>query len=140
MKLTYLFILAGAFFVARLSAQQLQVEAGHATVPKPLDWTDSQWWNVMRSREEGISLGRSEFVMRGPVVDLLRPRRPDVERRSLRQRFFGMPFVSPFSPRESGRPVQRVDYFAWGDRNTAWSALADRPIPGPQSALMTVSR
>jgi hypothetical protein len=129
----------GAFIVTSVSAQQLQVETGGVGATKPLDWSAAQWWTTPAAQVEGIRLAKSDYRVRGPVIDVFR-KSPVREKRSLRQRFFGMPFVSPFATKRSNTPTQRTDYFAWGERAVPWSALADRPIPGPQCALMTVSR
>jgi hypothetical protein len=139
MKPTNLFILTCAFLVAPLSAQQLQVETG-GPAAKALDWSAAQWWETQPSRVEGIRLGKSDYRVRGPVVDVFRKAAPPREKRSWRQRFFGLPFVSPLAAKTSNTPIQRTDYFAWGERAVSWSTLADRPIPGPQCALLTVSR
>src|SRR5690349_2740538 len=44
-----------------------------ATVSKtPLDWNESRWWDIQRGRTNGISLGKSDYVLQGPLVETFR--------------------------------------------------------------------
>ena len=129
-----------------LVSSALHLQAQHpspldATAPsKVLDWNDPKWWEAMGQKGSSIKVGRSDFVVQGPLIDTLRYRSATPGKRSLRQKFFGLPFVNPLAPKSFSTPPERKDYFAWGEGNTAWSVLSDRPIPGPQSVLVSVSR
>ncbi len=130
-------------FAAGLLTLQAQEALGQLDVSsstKPLDWHDPKWWEARGQKPSGIRLGQGDFVLEGPLVETLRRPPWSSRRRDLRQKFFSLPFVNPFGPKEISARAGREDYFAWGERSTPWSVLSDRPIPGPQSVLVSVSR
>ena len=107
-----------------------------------LNWKPPEWWvNVGPRQEEGIALGKSDFVLRGPFVDTFRPARRRPPDRRWIDKVLDFPVVSLFVPQPMPMPpAERGRYFAWGQREVPWSAVVDRPIPGPQNALISVSR
>jgi hypothetical protein len=140
MKVYQLIILAGALAAFSLPAQQPSDPLDAAVERKTLDWNDPKWWESMESKASGIKLGKSDFVLDGLAVKPFRRDPQSSIRRGLRQRIRGLPFVNPMASKSATDPVRRENYFAWGERDTPWATLADRPIPGPQSVLVSVHR
>ena len=140
MNVYQLIILAWALAAFSLAAQQPPDPLDAAAERKTLDWNDPKWWESMETKSSGIKLGKTDFVLDGLAVKPFRRDSQPAIRRGLRERIRSLLFVNPLSPKSAASPVRRENYFAWGERNTPWSTLADRPIPGPQSVLISVHR
>jgi hypothetical protein len=139
LKLHLLLIPACVLVALPLTAQQQPGSVDATIRRKPLDWNDPKWWDLMEPKAPGIKLGKNDFVIDGLAVESFR-RSPAARKRTLREKFLGLPFVNPFSPKTQAASIHRENYFAWGQRDSPWTALADRPIPGPQSVLVSVHR
>jgi hypothetical protein len=131
--------------VLALRAQERPAPLDASSQKKILDWNDPKWWEAMRKtspdqKSTGISLGKSDFVMSGPLIETFRRAPRSSGDQSLIERMRHWPIVSLFVPQPMPWPSGGGKYFAWGERDVPWSVLADRPIPGPQGALMSVSR
>lgn len=136
-------LLITAVFVSALltlRAQELSGQSDAPNVRKPLEWNDPKWWEAMEPKPSGIKLGKSDLVIEGLAVDAFRAAPRSFEKRNLARRFLSLPWVNPFASRPTPLAARRENYFAWGDRDAPWSLLADKPIPGPQSVLVSVSR
>ena len=140
MNANTLVIVAFVSFVLTLRAQEPPPQFD-VSVRKNLIERDEPKWTVSLGRKpSGISLGKSDFIVSGPLVDTFRLTPRSAEERTLGQKILGLPIVSMFVPGPMPKPTRQGKYFAWGERDAAWTVQADRPIPGPQSVLMTVSR
>ncbi len=95
--------------------------------------------NLLRS--VGIRLGKSDYVASGPFIETFRlTPRPEGEDRTLGQIIRDTPIINVFIPEPMAKPTRTGKYFAWGEHEKPWLVLADRPIPGPQGTLLSVSR
>ena len=108
-------------------------------------WNDPALWEKHlrpKSTASTIALGKSDFVIRGPLVDALRPvRRPVQSERSLGQKLMSLPIMNLFVPQPMPVPPGGDrKYFVWGERAVSWAEQADRDVHGPQCALISVSR
>jgi len=102
--------------------------------PKPSD-------DPLGQKSVGIRLGKSDYIARGPLIDTFRLAPPrDSGERSLARKILNLPIVNIFVPGPMPKPTRTGKYFAWGEHDTPWPVLTDRPIPGPQSTLVSVSR
>jgi hypothetical protein len=135
-----LMILAWALATLTLPAQQTPDRLDASAENKTLDWSDPKWWESMETKSSGIKLGKTDLVLDGLAVKPFRRDSRPAIRRGLRERIRSLPFVNPLASKSADSPLRRENYFAWGERNTPWSTLADRPIPGPQSVLVSVHR
>ena len=140
MHFNRLMILALVSATLTLEAQQPSNPLDASTEHKPLDWNDPKWWESLETKSPGIKLGKSDLILEGPLVRAFRPATSFSPRRSLRQKIRSLPFVNPVAAKSETVPLRGKDYFGWRDHNTPWSTLADRPIPGPQSVLISVHR
>ena len=113
---------------------------GGTAQKEAIDWNDRRWWQTMKEAPKPvtISLGKSDFVVGGPLVDTFR-RPPAAGDENLIQKMRRWPVVNLFVPQPMPWPTRQGKYFAWGQRDVAWSTLADRPIPGPGAGLLNVS-
>jgi hypothetical protein len=112
----------------------------NATVSKPpLDWNDPRWWEIRDRETGGISLGKSEYVLRGPLVESFRrPARPAGERRWTRK-ILDLPVVNLLVPQPmptAGGGPRR--YLAWGESDAPWSSVGTRR-DGGSSGLIGVT-
>jgi hypothetical protein len=122
------------------------------TTPKAkTQWnTDPKYWErVLRVPKEfpDVKLGRSDFVISGPLIDGLRRRRsaPDLSRG---QRFLRLPIVRLFVPGPMPSPPGGGKYFLWGESSRPWSALAEgaaagdlsNPVTHQARSLISISR
>lgn len=107
---------------------------------KTLDWDDPKWWEAMRRKSPGISLGKSDFIVSGPLVDTIRAAPRSSGERNLGERILSLPIVNLFVPQPM--PVSRGEgkYFAWGERAMPWSAVGARSMLPPQGGLVSASR
>jgi hypothetical protein len=91
-----------------------------------------------KGRDLRIRLGKSEYVVSGPLVETFRPVKPPPPNRTWADKLLGLPIVNLFVPQPMPLPPGGGKYFFWGEREIAWSTLMDTPIPGPQSTLLSV--
>jgi len=101
---------------------------------------DQKWAVSLGQKPSGISLGKSDFILSGPLVDTFRLAPRSREDRTLGQKILDLPIISLFVPGPMPKPTRQGKYFPWSQRDLPWSVQADRPIPGPQSVLVSVSR
>jgi hypothetical protein len=130
-----------------VAALTLALRAGEKPVPldatvskAPLDWNDPKWWEIQGQRPGGLSLGQSDYVLRGPLVETFRrPPRPAGERGWARK-FFDLPVVNLFVPqplpKAGGSPGR---YLAWGESDSPWSAVSTRSRGGSSGGLLGVT-
>jgi hypothetical protein len=75
-----------------------------------------------------IALGRSDFVLSGPLVYGFR-RLPPAENLSRGQRFLRLPVIRLFVPKPMPWPNEGGKYFAWRntDNSLPWDLASSRP-------------
>ena len=132
-------------FTLSLHAADGPAQLDTSAPKKILDWNDKRWWEAMKQtdpnrKSPNLSLGKSDFVVKGPLVETFRPGPRPAGDQSLIEKMRRWPIVSLFVPQPMPWPSGGGKYFAWGERDVPWSVLGDRPIPGPQGALVSVSR
>lgn len=105
---------------------------------RALQWDDPKWWESMRREAAVVPLGKTDYVVRGPLVDTFRvaPQSPGA---GLGRRILHWPIISLFVPQPFPAPARGGPYFAWGERDQPWSMLAERPDAGPM-AWLSLSR
>jgi hypothetical protein len=140
MKARSLGLLVVAALTLALRAEEKPVPLD-ATVSKvPLDWNDPKWWEIQSQKTRGISLGKSDYVLRGPLLETFRrPARP-VGERGWARKFFDLPVVNLLVPQPmptAGGGQGR--YLAWGENDAPWSAVSTRSRGGSSSGLLGVS-
>lgn len=107
-----------------------------------VDWNDPEWWQAMQKKDTSMQIGRSDYVVEGPVFrSFRRPR--NWSERTLGEKISSLPIVSLFVPQpmpveqRSIRDLRATDYFRWGNHDQPWANIADRPLGGP--GLIAVS-
>jgi hypothetical protein len=103
-------------------------------------WKDPRWGEPMDQTPSRITLGKSDFVMGGALVDTFRPPPRSSGERTLAHKILSLPILNMFVPGPMPKPGRGGQYFAWGERDTPWSAVAERRSGGPQGVLVSVSR
>jgi hypothetical protein len=73
-----------------------------------------------------ISLGKSDFVLSGPLIEGFR-RLPPVENLSRGQKFLRLPLVRLFVPKPMPWPDDGGKYFAWRNSSLPWALASSRP-------------
>ena len=93
-----------------------------------------RWEQILIPRREsaGLRLGKSDMVLGGPAIDGIRRHRPSADE-SLGRRFLGLPIVRLFVPSPSPTPPGGGRYFAWGESDRPWVALAEGGAAGRSS-------
>lgn len=112
--------------------------------------TDPKYWErVLRTPKDlpDVKLGRSDYVISGPLVDALRRRRssPDL---SLGKRILRLPIVRLFVPLPMPSPPGGGRYFLWGESSRPWTAVAEgaaagelsNPVTHEARSLISISR
>jgi hypothetical protein len=129
-------------FALTLRAQEKpQAQFDTSTAKKTLDWDDPKWWQLMgetRQKSPGVSLGKSDFVVSGPLVDTFRVRPRSGRERSLGEKILDLPIVSLFVPQPMPVSHGTGKYFVWGERDRPWATVAGRSL-APEGGLISVS-
>lgn len=125
---------------------------GSLSTSPSMKWnTDPAYWDKVLTQKAagGLKLGKSDFVLGGPIVDGLR-RRPADPNRGFGQKFLGFPVVRWFVPLKTPGPPGGGKYFRWGESEQAWASIAGgaaaasssgNPVTHESSAsLISVSR
>lgn len=97
--------------------------------------TDPRYWErALREPKEyrDLKIGRSDYVIRGPLVDSVRRRRA-TSNESPGRRFLRLPIVRLFVPQPMPEPPGGGRYFLWGESSRPWSALAEGAAAGELS-------
>ena len=110
-----------------------------ASVRKSLIEQDPKWTVSLGQKPSNPTLGKSDFIVSGPLVDTFRLSPRSREERTLGQKILDLPIINMFVPGPMPKPTRQGKYFMWGERDVAWTVQADRPIPGPQCVLLSVS-
>jgi hypothetical protein len=127
-------ILGLAAFAPFLSAQLVN-EADLVSPQAILDWNDPEWWKRRQAeRRFTWRMGRSDLLLEGPLVSGMRRQRVAHDA-TLAQRIGALPVVSLFIPQPLPRPSRTGRYLAWGERDVAWSTIAEGTPPGPVGLL-----
>ena len=123
-------LLVGGVFIVLALALRADVQPARldATVSRaPLDWKDPRWWEIQRSRSGGVSLGQSDYTLRGPLVETFRRPSWSASGEHWTRKLLNLPVVNLFvplpMPPAGGPPVK---YLAWGESGAPWSTLTSR--------------
>ncbi|HEX4265867.1 MAG TPA: hypothetical protein VH597_16155 [Verrucomicrobiae bacterium] len=73
-----------------------------------------------------IALGKSDFVLSGPLVEGFR-RLPPAENLSRGQKFLRLPVIRLFVPKPMPWPEDGGKYFAWHNNSLPWTLASSRP-------------
>jgi hypothetical protein len=125
----------------RAQEKPAQAQFDTSTSRKILDWDDPKWWQLMgetRAKSPGVSLGKSDFVVSGPLVDTFRVAPRSWRERSLGEKILDLPIVSLFVPQPMPVSHGTGKYFAWGERDRPWATSAGRSL-APEGGLISIS-
>ncbi len=124
------------FLAAVCADEPVQFDAATTTV-RPPEMPRLPRWEipVEESGLPPIRLGKSDYVITGPLVDTFRPRLDPP--RTLGRKILALPVVNMFVPAPWPKPGP-TKYFAWGERDVPWSVTAERQRPGPSGVLVAV--
>jgi hypothetical protein len=150
MKRNIFLVCLGVWVLPVLAADPQTRFDASGTVRDSTGWdTSHEHWDRVLSekRDSGLRLGKSDFVVEGPLIEGFRRERFSTDR-TVGQRFLGLPVVRLFVPtRMPSTPGGTGKYFAWGESNRPWAAVAqgtpagngfDRN-DGPRNSLITVN-
>ena len=96
--------------------------------PMPLySRSGSSSYLTKRPQSPLVTLGKSDFVISGPLIEGLRPLR-HTENMSATQRFLHLPIIRLFVPGPMPKPPGTGKYFAWrsSDNDEPWEVRAER--------------
>jgi hypothetical protein len=110
-----------------------------ATTTLPM-WTTPKWDAPLEQKLPPLKLGKSDFIVTGPLIDTFRSRSRSDEERTLGQKLLGLPIINMFVPEPWPKPSREGKYFAWGERDVPWASIAERQRPGPSGVLVSASR
>ena len=118
-------------------AEDPQPKYGVATsTPGRTEWnTNPAYWERALSEKRvspEVRLGKSGFVIRGPVVEGFRRQRSAGDR-NLGKRLLGLPIVRLFVPQPMASPPGGGKYFCWGESDRPWTAIATGAVAGDLS-------
>ena len=126
-------------FLLTLGAQgrPVPLDASKTTLP---EWRVPKWEELLEPKPVRLTLGQSDFVMSGALVETFRAMPRPAGERTLAQKFLRLPIVNMFVPGPMPKTVRGGKYFAWGQREESWSVVSARPASGPQGVLVSVSK
>jgi hypothetical protein len=134
------------------SASEVQPLFNATPTPKAqTQWnTDPQYWErILLEPNEllDMKLGKSDYVISGPMVDGLRRRRssPDL---NLGERILRLPILRLLVPDPIPSPLGGRRYFLWGESSRPWTAVAGaaateglpNPVTHEALSLLSISR
>ena len=119
--------------------------------PSPWDVSSSHWDRILsgESTVREFQLGKSDFIVSGPLMDGFRQERlsSDV---SVGRKFLGLPIVRLLVPQRMPAPPGGTGkYFAWRDNSRSWASVSAASPPGyafstayvePSGALISFRR
>ncbi|HEY2083431.1 MAG TPA: hypothetical protein VGI88_11660 [Verrucomicrobiae bacterium] len=120
------FVLAATASAADPSAQF------NSTALQPIPLTESmRLQNFLTAKPEFpvIALGRSDFVLSGPLIEGFR-KLPPAENLSRGRRFLRLPVIRLFVPKPMPWPDEGGKYFAWHNSSLPWTLASSRPKIG----------
>lgn len=121
--------------------QPAQFDASKTTLPQ---WRVPKWEELLEPKPARLTLGQSDFVMSGALVETFRATPRPAGERTLAQKFLSLPIINMIvpgpMPKAGGDGGGGGKYFAWGERKESWSVVSARPASGPQGVLVSVSR
>jgi hypothetical protein len=134
-----MFLLAGFFIATALRADEKPDQLKSAAEIAP--WTSKHelghWERVLREKSEpaGVQLGKSDYIVSGPLVDALHRKKAPADR-SLGRKLLGLPVVRLFVPQPMPSPPGGGKYFRWGESDRPWVDIASG-APGGNSNPVT---
>jgi hypothetical protein len=147
--LILLFVWPAAF--ARGEGDEGVLQASPNSISKSVQNTSPAYWNRVIAEQSEISklkIGRTDFSVSGPLIDVLHRRQPEQDR-SLGRRILGLPVVRLFVPRAMPQPPGGGKYFRWGQSDRPWTLVSenrgigesDNPIRHEsRAALISIDR
>lgn len=109
----------------------------HASAFPPIPLVSPGWrQGLLYQKPESplVTLGKSDFVITGPLIEGLRPLRNSADL-SRGQRFLRLPVIRLFVPQPMPWPPGTGKYFAWRNSDNAlpWESRTSRPgiVKGP---------
>jgi hypothetical protein len=100
------------------------------------EWnTNPAYWERALSEKRAspeLRIGKSGFVVRGPVVEGIRRQQSSGDR-SRGKRLLGLPIVRLFVPQPMASPPGGGKYFCWGESDRPWTAIAQGAAAGDLS-------
>jgi hypothetical protein len=101
----------------------------NSTVLRPIPITESMRLQNFLTQKPDISvitLGRSDFVLSGPLIEGFR-RLPPADNLSRGQKFLRLPVIRLFVPKPMPWPDDGGKYFAWRNNSLPWVLASSRP-------------
>jgi hypothetical protein len=142
------------FPTAMAFAQDSAVQINSTSLP-PVHWnTDAAHWDkwiTERRSSAVVALGKSDFVLSGPIIEGFRPLHKS-ENLSIGQKILRLPVIRLLVPRPMESPPETGKYFAWrGESNRPWTAIAEGGSAGggptdnfmnhrPQTSLISLGK
>jgi hypothetical protein len=103
-------------------------------------YSPSQLRGVLTQKSESplVTLGKTDFVVTGPLIDGLRPMR-HTENMSATQKFLHLPVIRMFVPGPMPTPPGTGRYFYWknSDNDEPWAVRSSRPCLSRGPELIT---
>jgi hypothetical protein len=140
MKTTSMAIAAMVCAAIPLLAQEKPADT-EAAARTEMTWENPAWWQTPPK----VLPVKPNTVIGGPLVEGFRyvPKAESEPQRtrSFVDNFSSVPILNLFVPQPMPVPPRStIKYFAWGQRDLAWSTIVDRPIPGPVGVLVSANR
>ena len=122
-----------------LRAQEPPASLGASTEVKSTT-TNPRWDAPVEQRPAPLKLGKSDYVVSGPLVDTFRLKPRTQTERSLGRKILDLPIINMFVPAPWPKPTREGKYFAWGERDQPWATTVERRPAGPSGVLVSASR
>lgn len=133
-------LLVLALLALALRAEEKPTALDATASRKPLDWNDPQWWMSRDLKPARITLGKSDFVLRGPLIQTFHPPARPAGEYHWTRRILDLPVVNLFVPQPMppvGGP--RKGYWSWGESDAPWGAIATHSRGGSSGGLVGLS-
>ena len=133
-----LLFLATLALAALAQAEDSPVKSGVASAANArTEWnTNPAYWERVLSQKndsQGLRIGKSSWVIKGPINDGLRRQRSTGDR-STGERLLGLPIVRLFVPQPAALPPGGGGYLRWGENDRPWIAIAGGSALGSDSS------
>lgn len=123
-----------------LRAQEPPASLGASTEVKPTTTTNPRWEVPVEQRLPPLKLGKTDYIVSGPLVDTFRLKPRVQQERSLGRKILDLPIINMFVPEPWPKTTRQGKYFAWGERDQPWATTVERRPAGPSGVLVSASR
>jgi hypothetical protein len=116
-------------FVSAATASAADPSAQFNSTLQPIPLTETmRLQNFLTAKPDFpvIALGRSDFVLSGPLIEGFR-KLPPAENLSRGRRFLRLPVIRLFVPKPMPWPDDGGKYFAWHNNSLPWTLASSRP-------------